>query len=665
MSRIRWGFLTAAVVLGLLAGNAIAAPPPHANAARPPPKKTTTTLAATTTTVAPTTTAGPTTTLGQTTTTTEPPLPTTTTITIGGTYGPQPGVTQPGGSTAVAPGASIASAITAAGAGGTVWLQAGLHRLSAPFTPLSNQTILGEYGAIVDGSVVISGPWTQAGAAWWATAQLPASASTAGVCESGGSDCKPAEDVYRDGQHLTRVMSQGAVTAGTYFGDYTNNRIYVGNDPTGHLIEQAKTAAMIGNSQSINGGVTIRNLQIRKFANPAQNGALVVNNSSGTGWVIDHNELYLNHADAVRVFQHNATVRANILRDNGNLGLGAYDCDFLVVESNRVQNNNNNGYETSWEAGGMKLVQVDDTTIRSNQVTDNIGTGIWIDIDSRRVLIEDNDANNNTSAGIHYEISYDGTIRGNRVNGNDDEGISWNASARGAVENNILAGNGWGLVFYADPNRLTTDPQLYPGDPRDLYDVTVSNNSVDHPTPANYAAGIDLLSGAPTSHLAEVTFTANSYRLPYRSDDAFFYDTANTFSQWQANGKDTGGVLAGPVALNTAEGGTDQAAVSLANSGGTSGLALNATVPAGGTLVFDAARAAKGTKSYKLATGGTAGSVRLTWTTGVGTLSGTVWLRLYLYWTANPAAPVRLINLLQGGATQASGLTLTTAGLLQ
>lgn len=102
MSRIRWGFLAAAVVLGLLAGNAVASPPPWAQAAgkpttttvpgqttttRKPPRSTTTTLAATTTTLAATTTTAQptTTTLAATTTSTVMP---TTTVTMGGCQAP-------------------------------------------------------------------------------------------------------------------------------------------------------------------------------------------------------------------------------------------------------------------------------------------------------------------------------------------------------------------------------------------------------------------------------------------------------------------------------------------------------------------------------------------------------------------------------------------------
>ena len=477
-------------------------------------------------------------------TTTTGAMPTTTTVTLGGGYGPQPGVTAPKGARMVAPGGSIGSAITAAGSGGTVFLQAGLHRLTTPVTPLPDQTILGAYGAVVDGSVVVSGPWTRDGAVWWAAAQLPASPNNTGVCEGGGTLCQPTEDVYYDGVKLIRVGSQDAVDPGTFWGDYAGNRIYIGDDPGGHLVEQAKTAAFVGNEQGFNGGVTVRNLVLRKFASPYQRGAIVVNHEGGSAtnfWTIEHCEIYYSHAIGVVSFSHHTKVRHNTLRDNGDMGLGSYNTDFLVVEANRVVGNNNAGYDSGWEAGGMKLTKVDDAVIRANEVSGNLASGIWIDIDARRITIEGNAIHDNTHHGIHYEISYDGTIRGNRIVDNAGKGLQWNASARGQVTDNELDGNGWGLWFIADPDRLNTDPPTYPGDPRDLYDVVVADNRVRHVSGTNYAAGIVLQSGAPSSHLSEVGFNRNAYTLASTSAPRFYHNRANTFAQWQANGEDTDG----------------------------------------------------------------------------------------------------------------------------
>jgi parallel beta-helix repeat protein len=477
------------------------------------------------------------TTLPEASTTTEPPLPSTT-VTMG-TRGPQPGVTQPGGSTAVAPGSSIASAITTAGAGGTVWLQAGLHRLTAGVSPLANQTLLGEYGAVVDGSVVIAGPWTQDGTTWWATGQLPATPNATGVCAGGGTLCQPTENVFYDGRKLTRVANQAAVGPGTFWGDYPGNRIYVGDDPTGHLVEQAKAAAFVHADNATAAGVTIRNLQVRKFANPYQQGAVTAGNGPGTGWVVDQCELYLNHANGVHSFGDNATVSRNVLRDNGTLGLGGFNNANMLVEANLVARNNNGGFDTGWEAGGMKLVTVTDAVVRGNVVADNIGAGIWIDVDAYRVTIEQNEVHAN-KVGIYYEISFDGTIRHNRVQGNTEEAIFINASGRGSVDHNTVivppAGTlGYGLRFAADPARGSGT------EPRTLAGWTCADNTVEHKSTSLHAASIYLFNTVDTSYFDAVTFSRNAYVVDNTGANRYWLNQNRTFAQWQAAGKDVDG----------------------------------------------------------------------------------------------------------------------------
>ncbi|QCO11860.1 right-handed parallel beta-helix repeat-containing protein (plasmid) [Azospirillum brasilense] len=70
------------------------------------------------------------------------------------------------------------------------------------------------------------------------------------------------------------------------------------------------------------------------------------------------------------------------------------------------------------ESGGGGL-------IRGNCVHDNVGAGIWADIDVHRLVIENNLVFGNADNGITYEISYDGVIRNNRVADNGQRGQGW------------------------------------------------------------------------------------------------------------------------------------------------------------------------------------------------------------------------------------------------
>jgi hypothetical protein len=115
---------------------------------------------------------------------------------------------------------------------------------------------------------------------------------------------------------------------------------------------------------------------------------------------------------------------------------------------------------------------------------------------------------------------------------------------------------------------------------------------------------------------------------------------------------------------NSAEGGSSGTAVTAANSGGSSGNAFdNVNVGTGATGIFDSTKAAHGGLSYAFATGSTASLARVQWTTSMGTQTQ-VWFRAYLYFSADPAATVRVVNQDQGH-TACSVVVVLPSGKLQ
>ncbi|HSR87236.1 MAG TPA: hypothetical protein VLM11_23900, partial [Streptosporangiaceae bacterium] len=115
---------------------------------------------------------------------------------------------------------------------------------------------------------------------------------------------------------------------------------------------------------------------------------------------------------------------------------------------------------------------------------------------------------------------------------------------------------------------------------------------------------------------------------------------------------------------NTAEGGTSGTTVTAANSGGSSGPVFDRVdVGAGATGIFDSSQAAHGNLAYAFGTGSTAALSRVQWTSSMGTQTQ-VWFRAYLYFTANPAATVRVINQDQGH-TACAVVVVLPSGKLQ
>jgi parallel beta-helix repeat protein len=68
------------------------------------------------------------------------------------TEGPQPTITCPTDAIAVAPNSSIQAAIDGAPSTATLCLRVGVHALSGSLAPKSGMTLIGEYGAILDGT---------------------------------------------------------------------------------------------------------------------------------------------------------------------------------------------------------------------------------------------------------------------------------------------------------------------------------------------------------------------------------------------------------------------------------------------------------------------------------------------------------------------------------
>lgn len=352
--------------------------------------------------------------------------------------------------TMLCPGDDIQAKATAAGAGATLTLQPGVYRMQT-VTPLANQTFVGQAGAIMSGATLLAG-WVQNGPTWYVTGQTQKFADNVGTCR-GAYPCQYQEDVYRDNVLLQRVLSLSSVTPGTFFFDYVAQRIYVGDDPTGHTLEGAGTEyAFQGSPQGVGTGVTISGLVIEKYANPAQYGA-VGHSNMGANWTVRDCEIRYNHGGGIRGGS-GVVVAHNRIHDNGQIGLIGY---FARVDSNEIAGNNTAHFAEDWEAGGAKFVGTQNLIVRGNFVHGNHGRGLWTDSNNNGVTYDGNTVQDNEWDGIMHEISYSATITNNVVTGNgafnpngvEGAGIMIMSSGGSGVDvsHNTVAGNKNGIVL--------------------------------------------------------------------------------------------------------------------------------------------------------------------------------------------------------------------------
>jgi Right handed beta helix region len=339
----------------------------------------------------------------------------------------------------VRPGDDVQRALDAASSGATVCLAAGTYRLAAPLTPADGQRLLAAPGAVLTGAVRLDG-WQQEGLLWHVRGQLSVEPYLHGECAT-GTLCQHAEAVYLDDRSLERVGSRELVGPGRFWADYHANEIWIGDDPTDRVVEVARApAAITGGAKD----VVVRGFVIEKFANPAQRGAV---HAEGGGWRIERNEVRANHGTGIDAT--GGKVLDNHIHHNGQLGLAGTG-DGLLVEGNQIDHNNTAGFSPRWEAGGTKFTRTDGLVIRGNRVHDNLGPGLWTDINNIRTTIERNVVHANTSHGIFHEISYRAVIRDNQVTDNGGAeplpgwggaGICVAASPDVEIYGNSLAGN--------------------------------------------------------------------------------------------------------------------------------------------------------------------------------------------------------------------------------
>ncbi|WP_238176727.1 right-handed parallel beta-helix repeat-containing protein, partial [Kribbella albertanoniae] len=440
----------------------------------------------------------------------------------------------------ITPEDDAAKVVAGAPAGTTFCFSKGLHRIGSTIAPKTNQVLAGETGSVLTGSVPLT-QWAANGGGWVTTGALPPAYGQTGQCEDNVANiCYLREQVFLDGEHLTRVASRDKVAVGTFFADYAANAIYLGTDPRKHAVEMSKTGTAIASNAV---GVTVRDLTIEHFATPPQGGALQL----GPKWRVSGNEIRWNHAvGAMLVNADNAILEKNSIHHNGQLGVGQYSTVNGTITQNEVRGNNTDGFWIAdWESGGIKTTWSNGGTVTGNLIKENRGVGLWSDAYDDNRTFSDNTIVDNAADGIRFEIGRNGVIEKNLVTGNghgtgrgsgkslwDGGGINVNTSSNVAVRDNVVANNVNGIAIQSRTRGSG------PWGVNVLRDITVTGNLITM-RGGTTATGMVQNSGAVIP-AGEVTLDKNTYRLDSLTSTRF-QKTGRWYTarQWQQQGLDT------------------------------------------------------------------------------------------------------------------------------
>jgi len=396
-------------------------------------------------------------------------------------------------------------------------IKAGTHRMQM-ITAREGDTFEGETGpngellATLKGSKILTEftPVAQAGKQYWLKQNcIGQNAPVAhGTCID-GVDCHRAEDVFVNGSPLIKVLSLSELDQVNecYI---ENDDVYIFFNPATDLIETSVLQFAIrgqqGEPEATKGAsnITVRNLIVEQYANPAQFGAIHsgYNNQinvlrrMGHNWIIENNEVRYNHGVGIFIFSE-GLMKNNYIHHNGQLGMRAAGDNVIIDGNESAYNGEWAGYKWSWEGGGSKFVYTNNLKLINNYCHNNNGPGLWTDIENIYTTVENNRCENNSGPGIFHEISYDATIRCNiatnnywNIGNNTFEFYGGNifisTSSNVEVYDNITISNGLlkgnGILVLCEDRGIDSYGQVRVSNNNHIY-----NNSITYTTTKNYS----------------------------------------------------------------------------------------------------------------------------------------------------------------------------------
>ena len=439
------------------------------------------------------------------------------------------------------PSENIQSVVNSNPAGTTYVFTPGVYRMQS-ISPKSGDSYIGQSGAVLNGSRQATS-FSQEnvnGITYWVTSGPSRAGTTVGTCDSSHPMCSYPEDLFINNQAIQRVSSLSAVTSSTCYFNYSASKVYFLASPTGKTVEISTTPTAFWAPVS---NVTIQSLTVEKYATPAQSGAI----KASTSWTISNNEVRYNHGGGIQA-GNSSVINSNYVHHNGQVGITAGGASSVLVQDNEVSYNNVDGFDFSWQAGGVYLANAISPVIKGNYVHDNKGMGIHLDYQAYNWLIQANRTQNNYFAGIDNEIGYNGTASYNiSVNdgtwpGKTNPSMWWGCgiyvyvSSYTTVYNNTVIHGTNGICAASIPrgsgNRGTFA----------VRNLSVSNNLIIQSAGAASGAVGQSSTDAVYSSSSNNHWNGNVYKLPSSSAASYVWDNRSmTASSWMASGQDSSG----------------------------------------------------------------------------------------------------------------------------
>lgn len=412
-----------------------------------------------------------------------------------------------GTGTQAAPYATLTKAVAAAAGGDTIVLRAGVYTDGG-----DTQTQVGTFGLQVTKSLTIQNypgevvwfdgsraatAWTLSGGVWstpYNRVMDRSPTNVRGASDTGGANFTWTNSAYplapwpdmvlRDGVKLTPVSTKAALGPGKFWVEGANTgssywfaatRLWVGDDPTGHDMRVSDKVTFIYLHAT---GCTLRGIGVRRYSNSNPDKGVILsdrdNNVIENMWVEDTGDDAITFAGGF-----NQTIRQCTIRRTGAIGVVARNADGMLLDGLDVQYANDHHWNTSPQAGGMKITATQGVTIRGSLIANMIGSkGFWLDQTCDSINVLTTTFRNIPDYGIKMEVSSKGIIAGCLFD-NVATPMQINNTDQVRVWNNTLVGfTGRGATWDQDSRRANNNVTPFNRDvrqPQSYYDLPENN----------------------------------------------------------------------------------------------------------------------------------------------------------------------------------------------
>lgn len=285
------------------------------------------------------------------------------------------------------------------------------------------------------------------------------------------------DQVWVDGAPLTQVGSPDLVTPGTFYADQAGQRLVIGDDPTGRVVE----ASALAKALKIQGeGTTVRGLGVKRYGTTtALLGAV---SAEVDGITLENMVIRDNATVGLFIWNDDKTINNLTVTGNGLLGIGVNASENLSVTNSLVTANNAARFNHKPVAGGMKISRGTNVTVANSIFSANIdSTGLWFDVSSSKLRVSNNVLADNGREGLEVELSNSAIVAGNHISRNGNNGLFVFDSGDVDIWNNTFTGNLKTITYMQDERRQPVEG-LTSSIPWVTSDIVVRNNVMAYGT---------------------------------------------------------------------------------------------------------------------------------------------------------------------------------------